>query len=108
MRAREVPCPRALVDGETLESAVWDHVRDLLGSPDRLLAQFQHLANDWERDPDQGEGAEQRLHARLDSLGRADGRLLDAYQACIFRRNPPFDFGGKRPPVSVQTALPFR
>ena len=27
---------------------------------------------------------------------------------CIFRRNPPSDFGGKRPPVSVQTALPFR
>ena len=28
--------------------------------------------------------------------------------ACIFRLNPPSDFGGKRPPVSVQTALPFR
>jgi hypothetical protein len=27
---------------------------------------------------------------------------------CIFRLNPPSDFGGKRPPVSVQTALPFR
>jgi hypothetical protein len=28
--------------------------------------------------------------------------------ACIFRLNPPSDFEGKRPPVSVQTALPFR
>jgi acetate CoA/acetoacetate CoA-transferase alpha subunit len=27
---------------------------------------------------------------------------------CIFRLNPPSDFGGKRPLVSVQTALPFR
>jgi site-specific DNA recombinase len=81
LRGREVPCRRALVDGAALERAVWDHVRDLLGDPDRLLAQFQHLANDGERDPDQEKGAEQRLHARLDSLARADGRLLDAYQA---------------------------
>jgi MFS family permease len=27
---------------------------------------------------------------------------------CIFRPNSPSDFGGKRPPVSVQTALAFR
>jgi hypothetical protein len=33
---------------------------------------------------------------------------LNDDDVCIFRLNPPSDFGGKRPPVSVQTALPFR
>src|SRR3954468_700078 len=39
---------------------------------------------------------------------RGARRPDDAIADCIFRRNPPSDFGGKRPPVSVQTALPFR
>src|SRR3954468_7940805 len=35
-----------------------------------------------------------------------DPAVRGALRVCIFRRNPPSDFGGKRPPVSVQTALP--
>ena len=78
-RAR--PCPRACVDGEALERAVWGHVRDLLADPDRLIAQFQHLATEVGRDASRERGPEQRLVARLDGLARADARLLDAYQA---------------------------
>jgi hypothetical protein len=42
-----------------------------------------------------------------DTLLQALDTLEIGYK-CIFRLNPPSDFGGKRPPVSVQTALPFR
>src|SRR4051794_4464887 len=71
------PCPRACVDGEALERAVWGHVRELLADPDRLTAQFRHLAAEADRE----RGPERRLTARLDGLARADARLLDAYQA---------------------------
>src|SRR3954467_14097463 len=74
---RAQPCPRACVDGEALEEAVWGHVRELLADPDRLTAQFRHLAAEADRE----RGPERRLSARLDGLARADARLLDAYQA---------------------------
>ena len=74
---RAQPCPRACVDGEALERAVWGHVRELLADPDRLMAQFRHLAAEADRE----RGPERRLTARLDGLARADARLLDAYQA---------------------------
>src|SRR5690242_5488058 len=74
---RAQPCPRACVDGEALERAVWGHVRELLADPDRLTAQFRHLAAEADRE----RGPERRLSARLDGLARADARLLDAYQA---------------------------
>ena len=41
--ARLQPCPRASVNGEELEQAVWDHVRGLLGDPGRMIAQFERL-----------------------------------------------------------------
>jgi site-specific DNA recombinase len=78
---RAQPCPRACVDGEALEQAVWGHVRDLLADPDRLIAQFWHLAAEADRDASPERGPERRLMARLDGLRRADARLLDAYQA---------------------------
>src|SRR3954465_11350164 len=79
--ARAQPCPRACVGGEELERAVWDHVRDLLSAPDRLIAQFESFAGEADRGAAREKRAEQRLVARLDGLARADARLLDAYQA---------------------------
>src|SRR3954454_5519368 len=79
--ARAQPCPRACVDGEALEGAVWDHVRDLLSAPDRLVAQFESFAGEADRGAAREKRAERRLVARLDGLARADARLLDAYQA---------------------------
>ena len=78
---RAHPCPRACVDGEALDRAVWGHVRDLLADPDRLTAQFRHFAADADRNASREQGPERRLMARLDGLRRADARLLDAYQA---------------------------
>ena len=81
LTAREAPCPRAEVNGEALDRAVWEHVRGLLGDPQRLLAQFQDFALAADQEAARGAAAEHNLRARLESLARADQRLLDAYQA---------------------------
>ncbi len=60
---------------------VWNHVAGLLADPDRLLAQFDHLAAAVEAGCARDQAAEQQLRARLDRTARADKRLLDAYQA---------------------------
>ena len=78
---RAQPCPRACLDGEALDRAVWGHVRDLLADPDRLIAHFKHLAAEVDRDASRERGPERRLVARLEGLRCADTRLLDAYQA---------------------------
>jgi len=78
---RAQPCPRACVDGEALERAVWSHLRDLLADPERLTAQFRHFAAEIDRNASREQGPERRLMARRDGLRRADARLLDAYQA---------------------------
>jgi site-specific DNA recombinase len=83
LTAREAPCPRAEVNGEALDHAVWDHVRGLLGDPQRLLAQFQDFALAADQEAVREAAAEHKLRARLESLARADHRLLDAYQADV-------------------------
>jgi site-specific DNA recombinase len=45
MTAREVACPRAHLDGEQLETTVWEHIRALLVDPAQLLAQFERFAS---------------------------------------------------------------
>jgi site-specific DNA recombinase len=79
--ARPIPCPRAQVSADDLERAVWDHVRDLLADPDRLLTQFSEFAEEAGQAAAGGSDAERKLRSRLDSLARSDRRLLDAYQA---------------------------
>jgi site-specific DNA recombinase len=83
LTAREAPCPRAEVNGEALDHAVWEHVRGLLGDPQRLLAQFQDFALAADQEATREAAAEHKLRARLESLARADQRLLDAYQADV-------------------------
>src|SRR4051812_23514625 len=68
-------------NGEALDYAVWEHVRGLLGDPQRLLAQFQDFAVAADQGVAREAAAEHKLRARLESLARADQRLLDAYQA---------------------------
>jgi site-specific DNA recombinase len=81
-RARTERCPRARIDADRLDRAVWEHVAGLLGDPERLLAQFEHFiaaaaADDHARSP------EGQIRARLERLERADRRLLEAYQAGV-------------------------
>ena len=77
---RAEKCPRARIEADTLEQAVWDHVVDLLDDPDRLLAQFNQVAEEAAANP-QGEATRSQLQSRLDRLHRADRRLLEAYRA---------------------------
>jgi site-specific DNA recombinase len=81
MTARETACPRAQVDGDRLETAVWEHVRGLLADPERLLAQFERVASGADQASQHAQAAERRIRTRLDRLARADRRLVDAYQA---------------------------
>jgi len=81
MTARETACPRAQVDGDQLETAVWTHVRGLLTDPDRLLAQFERFAAGTDPEAQRAHAAERQVRARLDRLARTDRRLVDAYQA---------------------------
>src|SRR3954449_9045308 len=79
--ARPAACPNCSVKAEAIEAAVWGHVASLLADPDRLLAQFDHVAATAEAGSARDQAAEQQLRARLDRTVRADKRLLDAYQA---------------------------
>ena len=67
-------------EAEAIERAVWQHVAGLLAEPAQLLAQFDRLAAAEAGSP-RDQAAERRLRSRLERITRADGRLLDAYQA---------------------------
>src|SRR3954447_7641013 len=81
LSARTAACPSRHVKAEEIEPVVWSHVAGLLADPDRLLAQFDHLAATAEAGSAREQAAERQLRARLDRTARADKRLLDAYQA---------------------------
>ena len=81
MTARPAACPSRNVKAEEIEAAVWDHVAGLLADPGQLLAQFEHMATAAEAGSTRERAADQQLQARLDRIGRADKRLLDAYEA---------------------------
>jgi site-specific DNA recombinase len=81
LTARETACRRAHVNGEQLETAVWEHIRTLLVDPAQLLAQFERFAAGADRDGQHARAAERPIATRLDRLARAEQRLVDAYQA---------------------------
>ena len=81
MTARESACPRAHLDGEQLETAVWEHIRALLADPAQLLAQFERFASGANREAQHAHAAEQQIQTRLARLACTDRRLVDAYQA---------------------------
>ena len=78
---RDARCPRARIDADALEQAVWDHITGLLGSSSQLSAQFERFVAEADAAQTREEAPSQHLRARLDRLDRADRRLLEAYQA---------------------------
>src|SRR3954447_19901083 len=76
---REAKCPRARIEANGLEQAIWDHGVGLLEEPTQVLAQFERFVAQAAGDGEDS-GASQ-LRARIERLNRADQRLLDAYQA---------------------------
>jgi site-specific DNA recombinase len=78
---RDTKCPRAMIDAEVIERAVWDHVVGLLSEPQQLVAQFERFIAETADGSPQEQAIGRQLQARLDRLARADQRLLEAYQA---------------------------
>jgi site-specific DNA recombinase len=78
---RDTKCPRARIEADALEAVVWDHVVGLLSDPAQLLGQFERFVAGSTVADDREEEPVRQLKARLDRLGRADRRLLEAYQA---------------------------
>jgi len=81
LSARTAACPSRSIRAGEIEPVVWDHVAGLLADPDRLLAQFDHLAAAVEAGSAHERAADQLARTRLERTARADKRLLDAYQA---------------------------
>ena len=81
LSARPAACPSRNVKAAEIEAAVWQHVADLLTSPEQLLAQFDRFAAAAEAGTVRDRAVDQQLRARLDRVARADKRLLDAYEA---------------------------
>jgi site-specific DNA recombinase len=76
-RDRDRRCPQAATKAEDLEAAVWGHIKQLLGDPATLLAQFEEQARQADAAADDGP----KLEAQLRRLDREEQRLIDAYQA---------------------------
>ena len=81
--ARAERCPRARIDADRLDRAVWEHVVGLLRSPERLLAQFEHFTAEAAAADGHAGSPGAQIRARLERLERADRRLLEAYEAGV-------------------------
>jgi len=81
MNARPRACPRRPVKAAEIESAVWEHIKQLLADPEQLLTQFRELAQMTTAGQSQQQAAEQKLAASLRRMAREEQRLVDAYQA---------------------------
>jgi len=83
LSAREHACTRRAIPAEALETAIWEHIRQLLENPGQLLTQFEAFAQLATAGSEQEQRQNRQLQAALDRLERQDRRLVDAYQAEI-------------------------
>lgn len=80
LTAREHKCAQTSAKVGELDAAVWEHVKDLMRDPERLLAQFEDFAHSTSEN--EREEAEARtFEGHLRRLSREEIRLVDAYQA---------------------------
>ena len=81
--AREHKCLQTPAKIEELDAAVWNHVKELMRDPQRLLEQFENYAS-LASEGEQKERTEAKtLEAHLKRLAREEERLIDAYQTEI-------------------------
>jgi site-specific DNA recombinase len=96
---RDTKCPRAMIDAEVIEQAVWDHLVGLISDPRQLVTQFERFIAETADGSPQEQAIERQLQARLDRLARADQRLLEAYQAEVISLE---ELAGRRRAVAEQ------
>jgi site-specific DNA recombinase len=83
LSAREHKCTQRPAKAGELEEAVWEHIKDLMRDPERLLTQFEDFARSTSENGSREEAAAKKLEAHLRRLSREQTRLVDAYQAGI-------------------------
>jgi site-specific DNA recombinase len=97
---REAKCPRARIEANGLEQAIWDHVVSLLEDPAQVLAQFERFVAQAASDGEDNSGSQ--LRTRIERLNRADRRLLEAYQAEVISLE---ELSGQRKALAEQRQL---
>jgi site-specific DNA recombinase len=80
-RDRDRACPQRQAKVDELDTAVWEHVKQLLNDPATLLGQFEAFARQAEERSTDERMEEQKWQAQLRRLDREEQRLVDAYQA---------------------------
>jgi site-specific DNA recombinase len=81
MSGRSEPCRRAAVLASELETAVWNHVVELMSHPDQLLQQFEEFVKLAAEGDARQQVEASKLRSRLSRLEKEESRLIDAYQA---------------------------
>ena len=83
LSAREHKCTQRPAKANELEEAVWEHVKQLMRDPERLLSQFEQFAHSSSANDDKEDAEAKKFEAHLRRLSREQTRLVDAYQAGI-------------------------
>ena len=83
LSAREHKCTQRPAKAHELEETVWEHVKELMRDPERLLTQFEQFAHSSSANDDKEDAEAKKFEAHLRRLSREQTRLVDAYQAGI-------------------------
>jgi site-specific DNA recombinase len=83
LSAREHRCQQTPAKAEELEGAIWNHVRELMRDPERLLAQFEDFAHSTTPENEAEDAEAKKFEGHSKRLCREESRLVDAYQAGI-------------------------
>jgi site-specific DNA recombinase len=83
LSAREHKCIQRSAKAHELEEAVWEHIKDLMRDPERLLSQFEEFARSTSENGDREEAEAKKFEGHSKRLSRERTRLVDAYQAGI-------------------------
>lgn len=81
LSAREHKCLQRPAKAEEPETAVWNHVKELMNDPERLLAQFESFARSAPEGEEKEHTEQKKFEAHVKRLSREESRLVDAYQA---------------------------
>jgi site-specific DNA recombinase len=83
LSAREHKCTQRPAKAGELEEAVWEHIKDLMRDPERLLSQFEEFARSTSENGEVEEAEAKKFEGHLKRLSRERTRLVDAYQAGV-------------------------
>jgi site-specific DNA recombinase len=106
LSARVSKCSQRRVRTEELDKVIWEHVRNLLEEPERLVSQYMQFAKLAVSGDAYQQAQSAKLEQQLKQLSREENRLVDAYQAEVIslaelsqRRQA---LTGRRQAISVQ------